>query len=692
MKFQFPFALLLVCGFAAAQPSASSNPLLGSAIPIPFDQIKADHVVPAADHWIAEARRNRESYVAAKEKPTFENTVVALENIGSNLFQAMGIVGHLNSVASTPALRDAMTAVLPKVTAIQSELTLDPKVWSRLKSYAATAEAKSLTGSRQRLLDLTLKRFRRAGADLNEAGRKRIAEIDVEMASLSKKFNDNVLDATNAWDLVIADEAKLAGLPETARAAAREAAKQKGVPGWRITLHAPSMLPVLQYLDDPNIRETVYRASHAAASAGAQDNTSQIRRILQLRRERAKLLGYRDHADYQTEERMARTGAKAREFVETLDKKTRPAFDKEKAELVAFRRKLEGPAAPEPAAWEGPYYTQKLRKARYDFDLEALRPYFAFPNVMAGVFDLTNKLYGVKVNKVQGAPVWHPTVEYYEMRDADGSLLGYFYTDFFTRPGKRNGAWANTLIHRNGSTPLVGTITGNVTPPGSDTPSLLTHREVATIFHEFGHLTAFLLNRVEERGIQHYVWDFVEAPSQIMENWTWERACLDMFARHYKTGEKMPDDLFNRAIAARNFQAATAQMGQLGYSSFDLALHTTYDPYDGGDPVVHARNVMQRFSPYNLSQDTMATRFLHLFAGGYAAGYYSYKWAEALEADFFTRFQKEGIFNPKVGQEFRKKVLERGNSADASVLFRDFMHRDPDPDALLRRSGLLSSR
>jgi oligopeptidase A len=682
-------AWLLLAAAAWPAQMPEGNPLLDLRVPLPFDRIRAEHIVPAVQFLIEEGRKEHEAYVAGTEKLTFENTILAYAEIGDRLDRAMSVVSHLDGVRSTPQLRAAIAQALPQITGFRNGVTLDPRVWAKVKRYLASEEARTLSGNRRRLLDLTLKRFRRAGAELDEGARARMREINVELASLSKRFNDNALESTNAFELVITDESKLAGLTETARIAARQAAQDKGVEGWRFTLQAPSVMAALQYLDDASLRERVYRASISVASEGRWDNRPLIRRILELRRERARLLGYRDWADYQTEERMAGSGAKVRDFLATLEEKTRAAFERERRELIEFRRKLEGPAAPPPAPWDTQYYTRKLRQARYDLDSEALRPYFAFERVMQGLFEIAGRLYGVKFARVAGAPVWHPSVEYWELRDAGGQLLGFFYTDFFARSDKRSGAWCSSLVSRRADRPQVGVIVGNLTPPAGGKPSLLTHNEVNTIFHEFGHLMAQLLNRVPEPGLRGYVWDFVELPSQIMENFAWNRECLDLFARHYQTGERIPDDLFRRMIAARNFNAAHAQMNQLGLATVDLALHTEYDPARDPDPQRYARNIMQRFVSHELPKEySQVTRFLHLFAGAYSAGYYSYKWAEVLEADAFTRFEKEGVLNPKVGMELRRKILERGNDVDAAQLFRDFMGRDPDPGALLRRLGL----
>lgn len=685
---------LLLVALPCLAATTTPNPLLDRSLPIPFDRVGADHVAPAAKILLEQARQQRDAYLAATGPLTFENTILALDEIGDDLDAAMDIARHLDGVASSADLRRANAEVLPLLTAFRNEVSLDPRLWARIKQYAAGDEARTLTGNRQRLLKQTLQRFKRAGADLDEAGKKRLRELNIELATLGKKFNDNALESTNAFDLVVTDEARLAGLPDSARRAAREAAKEKGVEGWRFTLQQPSMTPVLTFLDDTAIREQIYRARNAVATSGANDNRPLIARILELRAARARLLGYADFADYQTEDRMAGSGRRVREFLTDLERKTVPAFEREQAELAAFRRSLEGDQAPPIAPWDLGYYAEKLRQRRYDFDEEALRPYFPFEPVMTGLFGLVERIYGLKIREVPGAPVWHPTVKYYEIQDPERGHLGYFYTDFFARKNKRAGAWAGGLVSRRDGAkprPQVSVIVGNMTPPQPDRPALLTHREVETIFHEFGHLMHAMLLRVPEPGLRRTVWDFVELPSQIMENFLWERECLDLFARHYQTGEPLPAALFERLVRARTFRAATAQMRQLGFATMDLDLHTSYQPARDGEPVGYARGILQRFTPAPLAADfAMPASFLHVFAGGYAAGYYSYKWAEVLEADAFSRFKQEGIFSRKTGTDFRRAILEPGNTADAAELFRRFMGRDPDPSALLRRLGLVN--
>jgi oligopeptidase A len=481
-------------------------------------------------------------------------------------------------------------------------------------------------------------------------------------------------------------------------AAARESAERKGKPGWRFTLQGPSYTAVMTYLDNAAIREQVYRAFSTRASGGQFDNREIIGKILALRREKAQMLDYRNFADLVLEDRMAHKGDGAKEFVESLKKKTEAAFRRENDELLAFRRKLEGPAAPELEPWDVGYYAEKLRQSRYDFDEEELRPYFPFERVLAGMYELVQRLYGIEVRQEQGAPVWDSSVTYYSILDADGTRLGSFYADFFPRENKRGGAWMDSLITGlpQGSRPHLGLICGNQTEPVGGKPALLTHREVETIFHEFGHLLHHLLSRVEIRSLAgtHVAWDFVELPSQIMENWCWEREALDLFARHYETGAPIPQDLFEKMKRARNFRSANGQMRQLSFATLDLALHIDYDPRRDGDVMAYSFNILQSFAPAKLPPEhAMLAAFSHLFASpvGYGAGYYSYKWSEVLDADAFTRFAKEGIFSAKVGGEFREKILAKGDSEDPAELFRGFMGRDPDPNALLARSGLLNA-
>ncbi|MGC9951364.1 MAG: M3 family metallopeptidase [Bryobacteraceae bacterium] len=680
---------------------ATSNPLLNLSFRIPFDQIRAEHVRPAVAELLRDARGRIDALAADPAPRTFDNTLMALDAIAEPLDEAMAVVRHLESVATYPELREVYNAVQPEVSAFYSGIPLHAGLWQAIRSYSATGEARALAGTRLRFLTKTIDTFRRHGADLDADGKARLEAIDIELATVTTKFSQNVLDSTNAFELVIADEAGLAGLPPSAVDAARASAMQKGIDGWRFTLQAPSYTPVMMYLDDAAVRQKMYRAYAVRASQGEHDNRGLLSRILELRQAKAELLGFRNFADFVLHDRMAHTGARALEFLKDLKGKTEAQFARENRDLLEFRRGLEGSDALALQPWDVSYYAEKQRAALYDFDEEELRPYFPLERVVDGLFETVHRLYGIRVGEEPGVPVWDPRTRYYAVHDRDGAFIGGFYADWYPRENKRGGAWMDALITGypmpNGFKPHLGLICGNLTPPLADRPALLTHYEVSTIFHEFGHLLHHLLSRVEVRSLAgtSVAWDFVELPSQIMENWTWEREPLDLFARHYQTGEAIPSALFEKMVRARNFRSANAQMRQLGFGFVDLALHTDYAPARDGDVIEYARGILQQYSPAPLPPDhAMVAAFTHLFASpvGYGAGYYSYKWAEVLDADAFTRFRAQGIFSPEAGAEFRDTILACGDSDDPAELYRKFMGRDPDPNALLVRSGLLAGR
>lgn len=676
------------------------NPLLHVQFQIPFDQIRAEHVEPAVTELLRDAQAQLDRLTSDPGPRTFHNTMEPLDALTERLDYAVGIVRHLEAVATTPELRAAYNAVQPPVSAFHSSLPLNESLWKAVQAYAATSEAKNLSGARRRFLNKTIDNFRRHGAELDAAGKARIAEIDVELSKLTIRFSENVLDSTNEFELVIRDESKLAGLPESAVAMARESARSKSLeaPAWRFTLQAPSYIALMTYLDDAEIRRQVYEAYVNRALDGERDNRPVIQRILELRRAKASLLGYRDFADLVLEDRMAHKGERAQAFLADLKTKTDAHFQRENYELEAFAGR--GELHP----WDVPYYSEKQRIALYDFDEEALRPYFPLESVVDGMFEIVQRLYGIRVVEKPGAPVWDPQVKYYEIHDdsrPSASMIGAFYADWFPRENKRGGAWMDAFItgvdFGNRFEPHAGLICGNLTPPVADRPSLLTHREVQTIFHEFGHLLHHCLSQVEVRSLAgaNVAWDFVELPSQIMENWCWEREALDLFARHYQTGKPVPQDLFEKMQRARNFRAANGQMRQLGFGFVDLALHREYSPQANPDVLAYARDILQAFTPAKLPRHYgMIASFTHLFASpiGYGAGYYSYKWAEVLDADAFTLFQDSGIFSRDVGARFRENILARGDSQDPAELYRTFMGRDPDPNALLERSGLLTTK
>ncbi|MBM3793896.1 MAG: M3 family metallopeptidase [Acidobacteria bacterium] len=681
----------------------NDNPLLHPGFLLPFDRIAPEHVEPAITQLIAEAeaRLAQFSAEAGGSPRTYANTLERLDKLTEPLDLAMGIVRHLEGVATTAPLREAYNRVEPLAAAFYSRLPLDEGIWNALQAYAETDEAKKLTGTRRRYLTRTLSAFRRQGAALPRAQKAELEKIDVELAQVTTKYSENVLDSTNSFEYLMGAEEELSGLPPTAVVMARESAEAKGKPGWRFTLQAPSYLAVMTYLDDARVRELVYRAYQSRATREPHGNELLLLKTLQLRRAKAVILGYRDFADYAIDERMAVNGEKAQAFLNDLKRKTERHFARENQELNDFRRQLEGAAAPPVEPWDLAYYAEKLRRAKYDLDEEMLRPYFPLDQVVQGMFEIVCRLFGVRVVERLGVPVWDPAVKFYDLQDAGGQHLASFYADWFPRENKRGGAWMDAFI--TGSPvegrpgvlrPHLGLMCGNMTPPTAGKPALLTHREVETVFHEFGHLLHHSLSRVDVRSLSgtNVAWDFVELPSQIMENWCWERESLDLFARHYETGAPLPEELFTRLRAARDFRAANAQMRQLSFGFVDLALHREYSPERDGNVIAYTRGMMNAFSPVPLKEDhAMINAFTHLFASamGYAAGYYSYKWAEVLDADAFTAFKKEGIFSREAGLRFRNEILARGDAADPAELYRAFVGRDPDSRALLARAGLL---
>jgi oligopeptidase A len=616
----------------------------------------------------------------------------------------MSLVRHLEGVATTPELRAAYNEAEPMVSEFLSSIPLNPGLWKAVKEVAAGSEVPNLNPVRKRYLKKTVDGFRRHGAELDDEGKRQLQEAEVELSRITTKYSENVLDATNAFEYIITDEAQLAGLPPSAIAAARQSAEAKGVAGWRFTLQAPSYTAVLTYLDDAGIRQHFYRANMRRAADAPFDNRELVERILTLRHQKAHLLGYFNFADLVLEERMSKRGARALEFLLELAARTEERFHQENRELLSFRRKIEGDTAPELEPWDVGYYAEKMRKERYDFDEEQLRPYFPLPQVVRGMFELTESLFGMKVVERPGVPVWHPDVRCYDVIDRDGTLLGAFYSDWHPRESKRGGAWMDALRtggpNAHGFSPHIGIICGNLTAPIGDDPALLTHREVETIFHEFGHLLHHCLSRVELRSLAgtNVAWDFVELPSQIMENWCWEKDALDLFARHYQTNEPIPAELLAKMKRARTFRAANAQMRQLGFGIVDLRLHIDFDAKSyrektGGDVIKYARDTMQLYSPAPFPPDhATICSFTHLFSSpvAYGSGYYSYKWAEVLDADAFGRFKGDGVLNADVGRAFREAILEKGDSEDPADLYRAFRGREPDQRALLERQGLLT--
>jgi len=684
----------------------SSNPFLDPTFEVAWSRHTPELIAPAIEAALASAQSAVDTIASRRvTEATYENTFLALEEATEELGRAWGKVSHLQAVADSPPLREAHTAMLPAVSAFYAKIPLNASLWERLKAVAASPAAAALTGIHRRFLDETVEDFVQAGADLPADKRSRLEALQSELAQVTQKYSENVLDATNAWQLVVGDEAKLAGLPDHAKAAARRNAEAKGLgskeaPVWRFTLQMPSLEPVITYAEDADLRHEMWAGSVAIGSQTPHDNADLIRTILTLRREKAALLGRPHFADLVLTRRMAKTGERALAFIDDLQHRTQAAFATECRELEAFKsRRTQSEPGPL-KAWEVVYWSEKLRRERYAFDEEVLRPYFPLDRVIGGMFDLVSRIFGLRI--AERAPgsveVWHPEVKFYDMHDRLGRHLGSFYADWHPRESKRGGAWMGYLVtggpRPDGTRkPHLGYICGNMTPPAADKPALLTHREVETVFHEFGHLMHHLLGEVEIKSLNgvNVAWDFVELPSQIMENWCWERESLDLFARHHETGAPIPDDIFQKMVAAKNFRSACATMRQIQFAKMDLLLHQrTGDFLEGDIEEKVRREVADCIIPTEPPARTILKRFNHIFGDpvGYAAGYYSYKWAEVLDADAFTRFKREGIFSSEVGAAFVEHVLSKGNSADPAELFRRFMGRDPDLSALLVRSGL----
>lgn len=681
--------------FTSEGPLAA-NPLLERTLPIPFHRIRPEHVVPGVRLLLAKAQAALDALPRHPEDPSWDNTLAPLDAVVQEVGETLAVVEHLLSVAETPALRDAYHQVLPEVASFWSRIPLNAPLWRRLRAYAETPQAGSLGGVRARHLRKTLQEFRRGGADLAPAARRRLEEIHRELAELEKRFSDHVLDATASWKLLVTDPARLEGIPPDALARFRQAARREGKEGWLLGLDEPSYQAVLKHARDRELREEVHSAYVSRCRGDAFDNVPLLGRILALRHELAVLLGYRDFADYRLEEAMAGSADRARAFLTDLIHKTRPYWERDLAELQEHARRL-GIRTLRP--WDVAFTAEDLRRRRYRFDEEALRPYFPLPKVLEGLFELSKRVFGLEVREFPQDAVWDPAVRTFELRNEEGILLGMFYTDWFPRPEKKPGAWMTGL--RTGGPgpggvflPHLGAMVANFPPPSTEAPSLLSHGDVETLFHEFGHLLHQLASRVPipARSGVKVAWDWVEVPSQLLENWAWEEEALALFASHFQTGEPLPPGLLKPMVAARRFQGGWRQMRQLAFAWLDLELHRLLAPSlsgesSGEEVLDFAEKILAPFSPDEVfARSHILTTFIHLFSGGYAAGYYSYLWSEMLEADAFTRFRREGVLSPRTGRAFVETILSQGDGEDPEQLFLAFMGRGPDPTAFLERN------
>jgi oligopeptidase A len=679
--------------------TTARNPLLEDG-PLPaFHAIKPEHMEPAIDALLAELRAAPQRLLG-KAPPTWENTLRPLEDMEDRLNRAWSPVSHLHNVADTEAVRAAYNACLPMITNYGTERYQNEDLHRAYRQVANNPAYAQLGRAERKIIDNALRDFRLSGIDLSLPDRVRFKETKQRLSQLQTKFEENLLDATQAWKKHITDKSRLDGLPEPTLALAAQTATREGKTGWVLTLDMPSYRPVMAYAHDRALRQEIYeayvtRASEVGPHAGQWDNGAAMDDILRLRGELARLLGFRNFAEYSLATKMARSTVQVLEFLQDLARRSRPFAERELRELRAFAAERGGPE--QLMAWDVPYYSERLREQRFNLSQEELRPYFPVPVVLQGMFKLVERLYGLRVAADSSAQTWHPDVQFFTLHEPDGGVRGMFYVDLYARPFKRGGAWMDECVSRrrreDGSLQRpVAYLNCNFTPPIEGQPALLTHDEVLTLFHEFGHGLHHLLTAIDRpsvAGINGVAWDAIELPSQFMENWCREREVLGWISRHHQTGEPLSDALFERLWAARNFHAGLQTVRQLEFALFDFRLHSEYDPAQGHTLQTILEEVRRQVAvievpPFNRFPHS----FSHIFAGGYAAGYYSYKWAEVLSADAYAKFREEGLFNPETGRRFLNTILEQGGARDAMELFVAFRGREPRIDALLQDYGM----
>ena len=678
---------------------STANPLLSEA-PLPaFSAILPEHVEPAIDAILADYSTQIDALLASDAPRDFASVMLLQEQLEDRLSRAWSPVSHLHSVKDSETLRKAYTTALEKITEHSAELGQNRDLYAAVKAVADRADFAKLDRAAQRLTDDALRDFKLSGVALEEPARSRFKVIANELAKLGTEFEEAVLDATDAWGENIADATALAGIPPSGLAVLRAYAEEEKIDGWRITLKQPSVQAVMTYADDRGLRERVYTAANTRASeqgphAGRFDNTARIEQILALRHEAAQLLDFANAAEESLATKMATNPQAVLEFLHDLVKRAKPVAENELAELRAFAASELGIGDLQP--WDVAYASEKLRLQRFDLSEEELKPYFPLPAVMDGLFAITQRVFGVSLRAHSGVDVWHADVRFYDVLDAQGNVIAGAYVDLFARSAKRGGAWMDvcrTRFRNGASVQLpIAYLTCNFAPPTPGAPALLTHDDVITLFHEFGHGLHHLLTEVDYPGVSGIAgveWDAVELPSQFMENFAWQRDALDLFARHYQSGEKLPDELFARMQAARHFQAALFLVRQLEFALFDFRLHLEFDPARGAQVQELAREIRREVAVIQPpSWQRMAHSFTHIFSGGYSAGYYSYLWAEVLSADAFSRFEQAGVFDAATGAAFRRSILAVGGSRPALESFIEFRGREPDAEALLRSYGL----
>lgn len=677
----------------------SANPLLDATGLPRFSAIRPDHVEPAVDAVLADYRARIDALLASDAPRDFASVMLAGEELEDRLNRVWAPVSHLHGVADSEALRKAYAAAQEKIVDHASELGQNRELYAAVKAVGEGAEMTALPRAARTLVEHELRDFRLSGVALEEPARSRFREIANELAKLATGFEEAVLDATDAWSEAIVDEAGLAGIPESGRAVLRAYAEEKGVDGWLVTLKQPSVQAVLTYADDRSLRERVYaayqtRASDQGPNAGEFDNSARIGQILALRHEAARLLGFDDAAEESLATKMAPSPDAVFAFLRDLAARAKPVAERELAELRAYAAAELGIAELRP--WDTGYAAEKLREKKYALNEEELKPYFALDRVLDGLFAITERVFGVGLRRRADVDTWHADVRYYDLVDADGHVFAGAYLDLFARAGKRGGAWMDVCVNRfrrdDGMQLPVAFLTCNFAQATATTPSLLIHDDVLTMFHEFGHGLHHLLTEVDlpgVAGINGVEWDAVELPSQFMENFGWQREALDLFARHWQTGEPLPEELFTRMQAARHYHAGLFLVRQLEFGLFDFRLHREFDPARGARALEILDEVRDEVSVLKPpAWQRFPHAFTHIFAGGYGAGYYSYLWAEVLSADAFARFEEAGVFDRATGEAYRKAILGVGSSRPALESFIEFRGREPQPDALLRSYGL----
>ncbi|MGZ5027809.1 MAG: oligopeptidase A [Methylobacter sp.] len=676
-----------------------NNPLLANS-PLPmFSKIKPEHVVPAIDQLLGEARASVEQHLQATQHYTWKNLIEPLEDVDDKLNKAWSPVSHMNSVVNSDELRDAYNACLPKLSTYSTEMGQNEALFKAYRFIAESEEFATLDIAQQKIIRNALRDFKLSGIDLDDKKKQRYKEISQELSALASNYEENLLDATNAWTKLIRDIDDLAGLPESALAQAKQTAASHNEDGWMITLQFPSYISVMTYADNRELRREHYeafatRASDQGPHAGHWDNSENMEKILALRHEKARLLGFNNYAELSLATKMAEKPDDVTAFLEDLADRSWRHARKDLAELRDFANKHYG--IKDLQAWDMAYFSEKMRQHFYQLSQEEVKTYFPVTRVLPGLFAIVEKLYGLQISELTGFDSWHPDVRFFEIHDKHGQLRGQFYLDLYARAKKRGGAWMDDCVSRKKSDGTIQTpvayLTCNFTPPAGDTPALLTHDEVTTLFHEFGHGLHHMLTQVDHlgvSGINGVEWDAVELPSQFMENWCWEKEALALMSGHYQTGETLPDALFDKMIAAKNFQSGMIMVRQLEFSLFDFRMHRDYDPEKGGRIYKILEQVREQVAVVRPPKfNRFAHSFSHIFAGGYAAGYYSYKWAEVLSSDAFSLFEEKGIFDQETGKAFLTNVLEKGGSQNAMELFINFRGRKPTIDALLRHNGI----